>query len=399
MRIRFLFLHLLLFFSLTGVTQKNQLKEQVINSVHYYFNQGLIAKPYFISEMKRLLLVDTTTWEHSIYCKAAIHIAQDLLAGYAVKPWFLYDAVSNVAHQKKIVELRSTILAIRTSQELIAFYERLIRPKTIAESSLFVEYLKRYRLAVRIGGKANRDTLSYIRQAYFIHKWIGHLSFDHYLLVDLRKAELRYVVNQRDSIKMKVVVGKPATPTPFFATWLSQVVLYPYWYVPASIAIQEYLPKIKRSATWLNEQNMQVIDKNGRVLNPDTIHWHNFSTSYFPYTLRQATGCDNALGVLKIEFSTPYGVYIHDTNNKAAFLKQNRLLSHGCIRVEEPFKLGSLLIKENLDTNFLQSCFLEQRPVFRKVSDSIPVFSIYTIAHARKGGGVEYAKDVYQLFE
>lgn len=398
MHIRFLFLTALLLLSLCGATQKSQLKEQVIISARHYFKQGLIAAPYFITEMEQQLPVDTTPWKQSLYAKSAMLIAQNLLAGYSVKPWFSYDAVSGLVHQKKVNSLRGAILEVRTSQQLTRLYEQLIRPKTAAESSLFIEYLHRNQLAVRLGGKDNKDTLSYIRQAYFIYKWIGNLGLDHYLVVDLSKAELRYVANQRDSINMKAVVGKPDTPTPFFATWLSQLVLYPYWYVPLSIATQEFLPKIKRNPAWLNAQNMQVIDKGGHILDPDTIHWKRLSASYFPYTLRQSTGCDNALGVLKVEFSTPFGVYIHDTNNKAAFLRQHRFLSHGCIRVEEPFQLGELVMKEKLDTSYLQSCLLEQKPIYRKIVDSIPVFSIYTIARPLQGGGVEYIKDVYSLF-
>jgi murein L,D-transpeptidase YcbB/YkuD len=165
-----------------------------------------------------------------------------------------------------------------------------------------------------------------------------------------------------------------------------------------SIAVEEFLPKIKRNRKWLKEQNMQVIDRRGFLLNADTINWRKMNSGYFPYTLRQSTGCDNALGVLKLEFSSPYGVYIHDTNNKASFLRTYRFLSHGCIRIEEPLLLGRLLLNDKIDTSLLQSCLLEQKSIYKKISSPIPVFVIYTLAHPSTQSGVSFTRDVYRLF-
>jgi len=95
--------------------------------------------------------------------------------------------------------------------------------------------------------------------------------------------------------------------------------LYPYWFVPTSIAIQEFLTKIIKDTSWLDRQNMQVIEKAGKIIDPKTLPWSQFTATNFAYTIRQATGCDNTLGTIKLDVKTPFGVYLHDTNDKDFF--------------------------------------------------------------------------------
>jgi murein L,D-transpeptidase YcbB/YkuD len=113
--------------------------------------------------------------------------------------------------------------------------------------------------------------------------------------------------------------------------------------------------------------------------------------------LRQSTGCDNALGVIKLNIITPYGVYLHDTWNKIAFLSGLRYYSHGCIRIERPLELGNKLLAGKLDTTYLQSCFKDKKPEFIKLAQAIPVFSVYMQAVASASGKVFYYKDIYRL--
>lgn len=113
--------------------------------------------------------------------------------------------------------------------------------------------------------------------------------------------------------------------------------------------------------------------------------------------LRQAPGCENALGVLKFNISDPYDVYMHDTNLKRAFVSSWRYLSHGCIRLEKPFLLGELLMDHRLDTVMLNSCLRDQRPVSVALHPRIPVFVIYSTVEASFGGDITWYKDIYHL--
>jgi len=198
---------------------------------------------------------------------------------------------------------------------------------------------------------------------------------------------------------MRAVVGKPSTPTPRFAAYFNEVILYPYWYPPASIVFNELLPKIKRNPSIIDSWNMQVTDKNGKIVNHLKLNWSAFYTGNFPYILRQSTGCDNSLGILKFNISSPYGVYLHDTNNKTAFLSASRFYSHGCMRIEEPIKLANHILHEKLDTSFLQSCFKEQKPIPVQLDNPIPVFVVYMMAEADPTGKIRYYKDIYNLLK
>jgi murein L,D-transpeptidase YcbB/YkuD len=143
---------------------------------------------------------------------------------------------------------------------------------------------------------------------------------------------------------------------------------------------------------------MQVVDARGRVVDHHRVNWTDFHAGYFPYTIRQSTGCDNALGVLKFDIETPYGVYLHDTNNKSAFLRDVRFLSHGCIRLEEPLLLGSKLLHDGLDTAYLQSCFADKKPIARALEDPVAVFCLYLPATFDAEGRLRIHRDVYKLF-
>jgi murein L,D-transpeptidase YcbB/YkuD len=210
---------------------------------------------------------------------------------------------------------------------------------------------------------------------------------------------LRYYEEDSMVLFMKTVLGKTATPTPRFAAYFNEVILYPYWYPPASIIFNELLPKIKKNPSIIDSWNMQVVDKNGKVLNYHTLNWSSFHAGNFPYILRQSTGCDNSLGIIKFNINSPYGVYLHDTNNKTAFLSGLRFYSHGCIRIEEPIKLGNHILHEKLDTAFLQSCFKEQKPIPVLLDNPVPVFVVYMMAEADPAGKIRYYRDIYNLLK
>lgn len=382
------------------VAQQTSLKAQLVTCVQSYFSKGLLSKAYGTAELlQEMKQGGTKNGDTSIYFSTAVQVATELFCGLSAKPWFTFDGVAASLHESIVNNLRAQLLKIDSPVQLADYFSKLAAPISYPTKVLYQEYLRRFAFVRANPTKMNRDTLHWVQQALSIYKWIDHYMLDKAILIDLGTSSLQFVSNQQVSYTLKAIVGKPTTPTPFFAAWATQLVLYPYWFVPNSIAAEEMLPKIKKDKAWLSRQNMQVFDKLGRALNSDTINWRKFTAHYFPYTLRQSTGCDNALGLLKIELSSPYGVYIHDTNNKAAFLATKRFLSHGCIRVEEPFQLGNSLLSEKLDTTFLQSCLLAQKPVYKRFSTPIPVFSFYSLAHPNATGQIVFTPDRYSLFK
>jgi murein L,D-transpeptidase YcbB/YkuD len=159
------------------------------------------------------------------------------------------------------------------------------------------------------------------------------------------------------------------------------------------------LPQFKRNPGDVDLLNMQLIDASGNVIDHHKLNWKNYSRSYFPFHIRQSTGCDNSLGVVKFNLTSPLGVYLHDTNNKTAFLSNYRYYSHGCIRVQEPIKLANYLTPNPIDSSFLESCLKDQVPFPINLIKPVPVFVVYQTVEADTKNAIKYYKDVYGILK
>lgn len=161
--------------------------------------------------------------------------------------------------------------------------------------------------------------------------------------------EFRMHVMDADSMVMqsRIVVGSYTNQTPELNSKIYQMVLYPFWHVPYSIATKEILPHLKKDSTYLKKHNYEVFDRKGTIMNPSSIEWNKYSQTNLPYKFRQKIGSGNSLGILKFNFQNKYGVYMHDTNSKRFFGKETRALSHGCMRLEKYMDLAYYLIRED----------------------------------------------------
>jgi L,D-transpeptidase YcbB len=222
------------------------------------------------------------------------------------------------------------------------------------------------------------------------------------IVVNIPAAYLKVYRDDNIVLEMRMIVGKKTTPTPTLLSTVNEVILYPYWHVPYSIATKELLPHIKESASFIDKGNYQVMNGAGKIMNPYAINWHAFSTSYFPYTIRQSTGCDNALGLIKLNFYSPDGVYLHDTPNKNLFTFNKRYFSHGCMRMEKPMDLGHLVVKNNaiaIDTLTQKGCLKNQAPITVHADVHMPVLVWYNPVGIDDTGRVLFFEDVYGKFE
>lgn len=235
-------------------------------------------------------------------------------------------------------------------------------------------------------------TLNTIRRLNCI-KQTGHT-----VVVNIPSATLLLYANGKVILESRIIVGKPSTKTPALSSRITEVILYPYWNVPFKIATTELLPVIKRNRGYLNENNFQVLDNAGRVVDPARVNWRALSTAYFPYTIRQSTGCDNSLGLIKLNFYNPFSVYLHDTPYKLLFKSYRRFYSHGCMRVERAMEVGRYLLKGNeiaIDTLEDKGCLNNQQPIIVPAAESIPVFVLYNTAWFDSSGRVILYSDVY----
>jgi hypothetical protein len=254
-----------------------------------------------------------------------------------------------------------------------------------------VTILENALLANPKGAKADQ-----LRTTLNLYRWMKHYKFDKYIVVNIPAATLRLYEGDEMKLEMKVVVGKPETKTPRFSSFCKEVILYPYWNVPPSITSKELLPKFKKNPEAFETMNMQIVDKRGHVVDRGSVNLERYSGGDFPYTFRQYTGCDNALGVIKFNLTDPFDVYLHDTNNKLAFKKDARFLSHGCIRVEKPIDLANALLSNEVDEGLIRACVKGQEPITKRVAKPVPVFVLYMTADVHDGK-IKYYKDIYGI--
>ena len=198
----------------------------------------------------------------------------------------------------------------------------------------------------------------------------------------------------------RVIVGHPSSPTPLFNGNMETIIVNPVWYVPRSIAMSEILPKIKSDTGYLRRNGFKILDGNYRAVNESSLDLEGMSADNFNYTLRQSRGSDNALGHVKFIISNPYAVYIHDTPGRTLFNKDIRAYSHGCIRLKDPERLASYIVREiNAEEADLAQMIENGRHYEINIAASLPVYIRYITCEADDDGNVFYYKDIYGLDE
>ena len=146
--------------------------------------------------------------------------------------------------------------------------------------------------------------------------------------VEVNVADFSLKVTKGDEIvhRARVIVGKPDTPTAIFSNQIKYLLVNPAWNVPMSIIKKEMLPKLVNDPDYLTRAGFEVTQKG------DTI------------TVRQPPGERNALGHILFMFPNEHSIYLHDTPSRGLFASPRRAFSHGCVRVDDPMRLGELVM-------------------------------------------------------
>jgi len=152
-----------------------------------------------------------------------------------------------------------------------------------------------------------------------------------------------YDLQGDSSCEMKICFGTRKHKTPLLTSKLSHIELNPYWIIPQNIIKKEIVPYHTYDTAYFNRNRYKIIDKStGEFLSPLDVDEAMLLSG--KYRIRQDKGEDNSLGRMIFRFPNNFSIYMHDTNNKAAFLRNYRGASHGCIRLEKPFALARFLM-------------------------------------------------------
>jgi murein L,D-transpeptidase YcbB/YkuD len=169
-----------------------------------------------------------------------------------------------------------------------------------------------------------------------------------YLLVDAASARLYMIEDARVQDSMKVIVGKPETPTPALKSVIHYETLNPYWHVTADLAKTLIAPRVlQEGEPYLTTRGYEVVSGWGpdaRVLSPESVDWAAVAAGTVRVYVRQRPGPANSLGRFKFDLPDGDGIYLHDTPKKELFAQDQRNLSHGCVRLEDAPRLARWLL-------------------------------------------------------
>jgi murein L,D-transpeptidase YcbB/YkuD len=226
-------------------------------------------------------------------------------------------------------------------------------------------------------------------------RWLSGGTPDRYVVVNVAGFRVGYVRDRRLAWQSRVVVGRAARQTPIFRDTMTYVELNPTWTVPPTILRQDILPKVQKDPGYLRRENITVIGRDGRAVDPATVNWAAFRGSV-PYTLRQEPGPRNALGRIKLMFPNEHAVYLHDTPAKELFEEPERTFSSGCIRVEDPLALAELVLDDPAWTRAsLEAAIAEGRTRRVSLKRPVPVLLVYLTAVADADGTARFYRDIY----
>lgn len=176
-------------------------------------------------------------------------------------------------------------------------------------------------------------------------RWYPNAFSEDYFIINIPNYRLDVVENQDTTIVRNIVVGTSKRKTPILTSTLKTVVFNPTWTVPPTILKEDIVPAMKRNRNYLSNKNITIYDTSGHVVNP--YDWNPNKPHSYRYV--QSPGYNNSLGVMKILFPNNYSVYLHDTNHRNYFGRNNRSLSSGCVRVENPLELAQHILNDSIN--------------------------------------------------
>ena len=206
-------------------------------------------------------------------------------------------------------------------------------------------------------------------------RWLKREVAPERIEVNTAAAIMVYWKDGRPVHSNRVIVGTAANQTPSLEKPFASVVANPPWYVPASIARNEILP---RGPGYLAANNMYI--SNGTVI--------------------QRAGPTAALGYVKFELRDSYAIFLHDTPGKAAFNLAFRHRSHGCVRVQGAVDFARLLLSPDPERLAQFDAAQDSRKTERiQTGREISVRLLYWTAFVDGQGRVAFREDVYRRDE
>jgi L,D-transpeptidase YcbB len=204
-----------------------------------------------------------------------------------------------------------------------------------------------------------------------------------YVILNIPDYTLKVMQNGAQIWTTRVVTGQPGIhATPLLTETMKFITVNPTWNVPPSIIYNEYLPALQQDPTVLQRMGLKLE------------YGHDGSVH-----ISQPPGEANALGRIRFNFPNKFLVYQHDTPEKSLFAGEDRALSHGCQRVQNPDQYAATLLgitdpQGHYTPEKIRSMY-GKGEIDIKFPTPIPVNITYQTAFVDDAGKLQFRKDVY----
>lgn len=222
-----------------------------------------------------------------------------------------------------------------------------------------------------------------------------------YVLVNVASLHLM-AMDGTDTLMMRIGCGSSKTKTPLLSSRIKRMDVNPQWFVPRSIVEKDIIHHVG-NYSYFHSRNFYVMDrKTGKEVDLGSVTAGMLRNP--AYAVVQRGGKGNSLGRLIFRFDNNFSVFLHDTSSRGVFSREDRSVSHGCVRVEKPLELGIFLMSdkkqrmiEKLKYSMTADSLADRSMVVGsiKVEPEVPIFITYYTLYPMSGGRMADYPDIY----
>ena len=312
--------------------------------------------------------------------------------------------VSPLFDQRPELRDPNTVLVELAQASDPGLYLRALHPRNEQFEGLRQALIKAIAKAKARGSKPERDP-AVQRLIVNMERWRwlpSHLGA-YYVWNNIPAFTTRVVKDGKSIYVEKSIVGQVKYATPIFSAHMNSIVFNPDWTVPETIMIEDLQPRLRQRAPnggpdlSVLRNNQLSVSLQGRAIDPASVDWNRANIR--SYTFTQEPGPTNVLGVLKFNFPNRHAIYMHDTLQPELFRQNVRTLSHGCIRVNQPDRLATLLLAADKGWSAarVKDLIARGRNNAVALNRSVPVHLTYFTVAFDGVGQMRTSSDVYGL--
>lgn len=236
---------------------------------------------------------------------------------------------------------------------------------------------------------------------------------DKYIIVNLPSLCL-FAHDRAELLVMKVAIGSHDTKTPLLSSRIKRMDFNPQWIIPKSIIKNSVIHHVGNHAYFDNNNYFVRERRTGKIVELENVTREMLLSAN--YSVVQWGGRGNALGRVVFRFDNNYSIYLHDTSSPNVFSRVNRMVSHGCIRVEKPYDLAVFMLNEkdeqlmekmkySMASDYSERPREDIPPIDQpkrsqmvhslKVEPTVPIYITYYTLYPNSNGNLVGYEDIY----